>query len=154
MLEIEQSARIRVGVAHPVAHGQDFTCQRGEFALTAQHFSADAFEASADLRVAGDETGARERLVLPDPGFLEFVIAEGVDPTYQQSRRPVGPQPEIGFVKYTGRGCAGEQGVDALGEARIGFRSGRIVVIIEKDDVEIGAVAELLAAELAVADDA
>src|SRR5207253_3533455 len=48
---------------------------------------------------------------------------------------------------------AGEPAVDALREARIDLACLLVRIVVEKDDVEVGGVAELLAAELAVGDD-
>ena len=91
--------------------------------------------------------------MFPHPGLFELVLPEGLDLAHQESGRAIGAQSQIGFVQHAGRGCAGKPGIDALRQPRVSFRRGLVLVIVEKNDVEVGGVAEFLAAEFAVAHD-
>src|SRR5207245_3824597 len=63
------------------------------------------------------------------------------------------PQPKGDVEEHTRRGAAGEPAAQTLREARVDFRSPVVEVLVKKDEIEIGGVAQFLAAELAVADD-
>ena len=153
VLEIEQPAVIRVRLAHLVAHRQDLAAERRKLAGPAQYFDADALESSADSRIARDEAGAGQRLMFPHPGLFELILPERSDLAHQESGCAVGTQSQIGFVEHAGGSGAGQPGVDALCQARVRFRRGLVIVVVQENDVEIGRIAKLLAAQFAVADD-
>ena len=90
--------------------------------------------------------------MLPDPGVLLLVARERLDRGHQQPGSAAWPQPQVGVEQHAGRGAAGEPVVEALREPRV--RLGRLLVriVVQKDDVEVRGIAELLAAQLAVAD--
>jgi hypothetical protein len=96
-----------VRVEHLAAHGDDFLAQPGQVARLAEDFAADFLEAGADRRVAGTEAGAGQRLVFPDPGVFELVVAEGVDRDGEQAGIAIGTQAQVGFKQDAGRGLAG-----------------------------------------------
>src|SRR3954454_21661666 len=98
MLEIKQAAGIRVDVAHLVAHGLDFICQRAQRTRPAQDFSTNVLEAGADASVTRNEACTRKRLMLPNPCLSKLVILKCADVADQQASGPVWPQTQIGFV--------------------------------------------------------
>ncbi|MBS1184608.1 MAG: hypothetical protein H6R09_209, partial [Proteobacteria bacterium] len=138
---------------HFFAHRQHLVAQLGGVARRAEDLAAQGLEARADFVVAADEAGTRQRLVFPYPRVMQLVVAEGLGRADQEARRAVGAQAQVGFVQHAGRGEGAEPGVDALGEARVDFLRAVVIVVVEKHQIEVGGVAELLAAELAVADD-
>ena len=110
MLEVELAFAIRgVRVNHLPAHGDDFIPELVQVALLAEDFAADFLEAGADRRVAGAEAGAGQRLMFPDPGVLELVVAEGIDRDGKQAGIAVGTQAEVGLEQDAGRGLARSQ---------------------------------------------
>src|SRR4029079_7081386 len=62
-------------------------------------------------------------------------------------------QLEIGFEQDDGCRAAGYPGVHPLREARIDLACLLVRIVEKKNDVEVGRIAELLAAQLAVGDD-
>src|SRR5260221_14590811 len=134
------------------AHRLDVALQRSEIAFPLQYFFADRLEFPAHAPVAGGEARARQRLVFPGPGALFLIAPERRDQRDQQAGSAARAQREIGLEENARRGAAGEPVVEALREARIDFAGALVLVVVEKDDVEIRGIAELLAAELAVRD--
>ena len=136
--------------------------QRVAVPVAKQDVAAQAREALSQRRVAGDRAGSHQRLVLPGPRLVPQVCAETVEGVDEHSLRAVRAQPRIHLVERA-LGRHGRQNVDEpLGEAGVeggeidGLRSGGHgagVVVVHEDEVEVGAVAELDAAELAIGDD-
>src|SRR5581483_9878532 len=112
----------------------------------------DRLESRADRGVAGRMARARERLVLPDPGRLLLVALERVERGDEQAGGAAWAQAQVGLEERAGGGAAREPVVEARREARVGLARRLARVVVEKDEVEVGGVAELLAAELAVGD--
>ena len=134
---------------------------RGEArAVTRQTQNSDAlrFERRADCGIAADEACAGQRLVLPRPRGFALVFAEGRKTRHQQAGSAVGTQAKIGVVEPTRCSRAREPGVQTLREPRIpldcaiGIRRVRFDVV-QEHEIEVGRVAQLFSAELAVADD-
>ena len=110
----------------------------------------------------GDRAGAQQRLVLPGPRFLEFVLAKCRERLHQQTAIAGGPQPRVDFVQAARRAVHREQVHEALAEPleeqsvvdrlraigalRLAAR------VVQEHQVQVRAVAELQAAELAVRD--
>ena len=104
----------------------------------------------------------QQRLVLPGPGLLLLVLGERADAGDEHAALAAGPQAHVHFVEPAGGRMHREQVHDALGEAHeehlVVDRARRIglllfaVRVVQEHEVEIGGVAELHAAELAVAD--
>src|SRR6185503_18800020 len=113
---------------------------------------AHGLEALAHGAIAGAVARARERLVLPGPRARGLVFAERVERAHEQPRRAVGTQTQVDLVEHARGRVAAEPRVHALRDAREAL--GRLRAAVQEDDVEIRAVAELLAAELSIADDA
>jgi len=153
MFQVEQFALARVGIDHFLPHRQYFALEFGEVAGLAQDLDADFLESRADIAVAGGEARPGERLMLPHPGSLELILAEGVKRADEQAGIAVGTQPQVGLEQQAGRRLAGKPGVEPRGEARIVFRSKQIRIVVEENQVEIGGIAEFLAAEFSIADD-
>ncbi len=154
VLEVESGCAFRgVRVIHLLAHGDHFFLQLGQVALLAEYLAADRLEAGADRRVAGAEAGPGQRLVFPDPGLVELVVAEGIDRYGEQAGVAVRAQAQVGLEQDAGRGLARQPGVQALAEACVVFLGIGVGVVEEVNQVKVGDVAEFLAAQLAVADD-
>ena len=103
MFEPEFRIAVRgMGIEHFLAHGDDFFLQLGQIAWLAEDFATDSLETLADGRVTRTEAGAAKRLMLPGPGFVELVFAEGIDRNGKQAGVAVRAQAEIGFKNDTG----------------------------------------------------
>ena len=139
---------------HALAHREHFLRQRGGVARPTQDRVADRLERSADLRVAGAEARARQRLVLPRPRpTFSWYCAKRLDRGHQQPGSPDRAAARRSVSNSTPRrGARGEPVVEALREPRVVLRRALVGVVVEEDQVEVGGVAELLAAELAVGD--
>ena len=154
VLEIEELADLAaVGVAHLLAHRLHLGAQGVELAAQAQHLGANGLKAFADRTIAGGKACAREGLVLPHPGRFELVLAKGLERCDEQAGLAVGAQAQIGFEQLACGGLARQPGAGALRQPGIDLGGLGRIVLIQEDDVEVGGVAQLLAAELAVADD-
>ena len=164
VLHVEQratvAAALRMGRAHALAHGLHLLQQQAELARRGQHRASHGLDPWRERRRPGAPACARDGLVLPGPGgvaaALSLVTLEGGDGGDEQPRVAIGPQRGVDVEQLAGRGAQGEPadelsregGVD-LGRA-VGV--GLVGVVEQKHDVEVGAVAQLLAAELAVGD--
>ncbi len=122
-------------------------------ARQAQDRVALGLEGGADRGVAGHESRAGERLMLPGPRLLALVAAEPGERRRHQTLGAVGTQAQIDVVELAGGRHAGEPGDEAPREPQVALLRGVVRVVVEKDEVEVGRIAELLAAELAEADD-
>jgi hypothetical protein len=140
-------------VEHALAHRQHFFAQRGEIARLAQDLDADRLELLADGRVAGAEAGARQRLVFPDPGVLQLIVAKSFDRTDEHARIAVRAQAQVDLEEHAGRRLGRHPGAHALAETGIEFAGIGLRIVVQIDQVEVGSETEFLAAELAVGDD-
>src|SRR5213594_4299227 len=64
-----------------------------------------------------------------------------------------GAQAQVDVEENARRSTAGEPAAQALRQPRVGLLRALVGIVVEKDEVEIGRVAQLLAAELSVRDD-
>ena len=80
-----------------------------------------------------------------------LVVFEGFHAADQQAAGAVGAQADIDVVQHAGRGGAGEPGDDLARQARVQVGGVRVVVVVQKDYVQVRGVAQLLAAQFAVA---
>ena len=163
VLDVEAAGRHRARGAHLLAHGADLFAQRLRVARRREHGAPRGLEARRDGRRAGGKARPRQRLVLPGPGGVAaaagLVGLEGGDGGHEQARIAVGPQRGVDVEQLAGRGAQRQPGdelahegrVDLLGTLLLVF--GGVGVVVDEDDVEVAAVAQLLAAELAVGDD-
>jgi len=147
-----------MGSAHLGAHVDDFAAQAGVLALGCDDGTSNRVEPRLQRVIAQHATGARHGLVLPRPcgvaATLLLVVRVGGKAGHQQARIAVGPQCGINFVEVTFAGFDG-QPIDELAHQRAVDLAGAIVVIVvHKHDVKVAAVAQLLAAQFAVRNDA
>ncbi len=137
---------------HLLAHREHFRAELDAVAALAEELAADLLEGGADGRIAGDEAGAGQRLVLPHPGVFELVLAEGFQRTDDEAGVAVRPQPQVGLEQDAGGGARRQPGVEARAELGIDGASLRRRIVEQVDEIEVGSVAEFLAAKLAIAD--
>src|SRR5437667_11118615 len=152
VLDVEQAGAVRVRGSHLSAPRKNFFCQRGRLARTPQDAFPDRFKNLSHPRVSGGKTRAAERIMLPDPGVVLLVARERLDRGHQQPGSAARPQPQVGIEQRAGRGSRGKPVVEALREPRVGLRRLLVRIVVEKDEVEVRGIAELLSAQLAVAD--
>ena len=164
LLEIE--ARGRAGIqfgAHPLAHFADLSAQSLGSAFDAQYCAAQGSIALGQLGGSRHHARPRQRLMLPGPGLVALVVGEGFEGADQQAGAAAGPQAGIDFVQIAGPGARGQPIDNALhqfGEkagivdlARPGGQLPFAGAIVQEHQIQIGAVIELDAAQLAVGDD-
>ncbi len=134
-------------------HGEHGGAQPVEVARLRQHALADGFEARAHGGVAAAVARTRQRLVFPGPGLARLVLGEGVDAADQQAGGAIRAQAQVGVVQRAGGGVRAHPGDQALAQPGIDFLRGRMRVVVQEHQVQIGGIAKFLAAELAVGDD-
>ncbi len=152
VLEIEQRGAVGMGIQQLLAHLRHFAAQHGQFARLAQDRLPHRFEFPADRRVPGDVARPRQCLVFPRPGMPRLILAETFERAHQQPTRPVRSQPQVRLVEHAGGSRGRKQVVHTLREPGVVLGSFRRRIMVEKNQVQIGGIAELLPAELAVAD--
>ncbi len=152
MLEIEQGAAVRVRRLQLAAHVEHFALERLGRPFAPQHGDADRFETFADGAVAGAEARPRQGLVLPGPGRAHLVFFKGGQAGDHHAAGAVRPQRDVDVEQDAGGGVAGHPGDETLRQARIQRRCILVVVVVQEHQVEVGGIAELLAAQLAVGD--
>ncbi len=115
----------------------------------------------AEVRDAGDDAGAGQGQVLPDPGALGLVAPEGRVGDRDRPLPPRRAQPHVHLVEPALGGGRRQGGDQRLGEARVIGRGGERLPavraldslgVVDGDEVEVGARGHLVAAELAHAD--
>lgn len=153
MLEIEQFTLVRMPIAHFPAHADDLAAQFIEVPLLAQDVDANLFECRGDVRIAAYGPRPGQCLVFPDPCLPELVVTKRLDAADEQTGGAVGTQTQVGFIQHPCSRGAGEPGIDALRQSPIVLRGIVIRVVVHENDIQIGGVAQFLAAELAVTDD-
>ncbi len=160
MLDVEPACRHRPRRAHLFAHAADLAEQRVGVAFGGQHRSPGGFETFCQRGRTGDETGPRQGLVFPGPRRVAaaagLVLLEGADRRDQQTRVAVRAQRGVDVEQLAGGGAQRQPGDQLADEGCVDLLrllgvAGRAIVV-EEDDVEVAAVAEFLAAELAVGD--
>src|SRR3972149_4717026 len=119
-------------------------------------------EPPPDALVAGAEACLDQRLALPEEGALGIVGAVAVQRQDQGPAPALGAQAQVHAERVTFLGDALEGGDDlarqppevlAVREGAARAAGGLAVLRVHEDEVDIGGVVELLAAELAHADD-
>src|SRR5690242_6715213 len=91
--------------------------------------------------------------MLPGPGRLALIAAETVDRADEEPALPLGAQAQIDVEEHARGGAAREPAAHALCKPRIDLLGAVVGIVVEKNEVEVGRVAKLLPAELAVGDD-
>ncbi len=162
LLEVEQRriAAIQLG-AHAPAHRRHVRAQRRLRARTRQHLRAQRLEIGGKRRIPGDRARAHQRLVLPGPGALALVVAEAGETGHQQALGAVRAQAHVHVEQTAGTGAHAQQRHQLLPQARIparrvqAARAGGLRLrrgVVQEHQVEVGAEAQLLAAQGAVAE--
>ena len=147
----------RMGLAHPLPHGHDFGLQKNGVSRCADHGQTHGVKTGGQAGPAHDATGPRHGLVLPGPrgvaAALLLVVGIRLEAGDQQARAAVGAQGGVDFVHIAFRGLEG-QPVDHFAHmAGIHLLGVFGVVIVDEHDVQITAITELFATQLAIADD-
>ncbi len=125
-----------------------------------EHLDAHRFDARHQCRIAGHRARMQQRLVLPGPGFLELVAAEGLDAGHQHAALARGPQPHVDLVQPAGSRMHGQQVDQPLRVAQeehlvvhrrrgIGFLL-LTGAVMQEHQVQVRTIAQLVATELAV----
>ena len=132
--------------------------------MVGEHLEPHPLEARAQLRRACHGARVQQRLVLPGPRLLALVVGERVDVGDQQPSLAARPQSHVDLVEPAGGGVHGQEVHDALREPHEeqlvvdGARAGGLLPlalrVVQEHQIEVGGVAELDSAELAVADGA
>ena len=95
--------------------------------------------------------------MVPGPGgvaaALLLVVGVGVEGGDEQAGVAVGPQVGVDLVQIAFAGLDREPVDELAHQGGIDFGGALVFVLVDKDDVEVAAVAEFLAAELAVGND-
>ena len=91
--------------------------------------------------------------MLPNPGVFVLVFGEGFEAVGLEAAVAVGAQAQVGLVEAARAGAAGKPGGEAAGVFAVDVGGFGRTVVIQIHQIQIGAVGQLFAAELAVADD-
>src|SRR6266513_1514132 len=111
--------------------------------------SPRSFASSLGIRsIARAESRPRERLVLPGPGRFALIATKGVDRADEEPAPAFGAQAQVDVEENARGSAAGDPAGEALREARVDFRRPVVRIVVKKDQVEIGRVAQFLSAEL------
>ena len=148
--------------AHLLAHLANLGLQGRTIPHGGQNIAPNGVKSRLQRRVAIDHASAHQRLMLPCPGFVLLIIGKRVGGGDQHPRRAGRAQPGVNFVENTGRSAGAEQMHDPLSQPQVELTAVDLPLavghhlrrtVMEEHQVEIGAVAQLPTAELAVADD-
>ena len=161
VLDVEPAGAHRARCAHSRAHLQHLAPEGGGVARGGQHLGPHGVEAGRQRGVAGAKPGPGQGLMLPGPGGVaaapDLVALEGGDRGHEQARVAVGSQRGVDVEQLAGGGSQRQPGdelahkvaVDLLGAIRVGL----VGVVVQEDHVQIAAVAQFFAAQLAVGND-
>ena len=154
--------RLRQLGAHALAHVAHVVAQRVAAHGEAQDVAAQRLEALAQRGIAGHGARAQQRLVLPGPRLAALVVVEAVEALHQQAALAARPQAHVHLVEAAGGRVHGQHVHQPLHQPQEehlvvhDLRPGRALHlagrVVQEHEVEVGAVAELDAAELAVGD--
>ncbi len=158
VLQVEQRRMVRMPRLDALAHLDDFLRERRGLARRGQHLFADLLEFRADFGVARAVARTAQRLMLPHPrriggiAFAQLITAKCVQIGDEQTRLAVRPQPQVDIEQGARAGRRRQPGDEAAGVGGVDVGGGIVRIVVEEDDVEVGRVTELLAAQLAVRD--
>ncbi len=114
----------------------------------------------AQGEVARDRAALDQRLPLPGPAAGHIVAQRGIERASQRPLFAVGAQPHVDAIGHPQRGVVGQQTDDVAAHPgkELGVRHdlgalGLAVFVVEEYQIDVGAVVELLAAELSQAQD-
>ncbi len=146
-------------IPHLVAHLAHLAGQSWLLPLLGQYIAADAGKLGNDGVIAIDGAGPHQCLMLPGPRLVLLILLVGRQRRHQQAGVAGGAQPHIDLVENAGWGAGAEQVQDPLGEAQIELAAvdglAAICVAVgvaamQKHQIEIRAVAQLDATQLAI----
>ena len=149
-------------VTHLVAHVDHVAAQGVLGTFDAQNRTTQRLEARGQCVTARHYSSSHQRLVLPGPGILTLIVGESLQRGHQQASVTRRPQPHIHLVKAARRRDGRQQVNDALPQASKkdrGVQRARAiggalaVAVVQEHQIEIRAVAQLDAAQLAIAND-
>ena len=108
---------------HLRPHGAYLYLERVAVAGFPENCHALRLKLAAEVRVARDKTGARQRLMLPEPGAVAVHIAliarKHVEGRNGESVLAIGPQSQIDVEKLPGRCLHGERAHHPAHEAAV-----------------------------------
>ena len=146
-----------VGRAHALAHGHNLRTQRCRVSRRGDHSLSHRIKPRLQGSTAQNKARPRHRLVFPGPcrvaAALLLVGRVGIETGDQQAGAAIGAQGSVDFVQIALAGLHGEP-VDQLAhKRRIDLGGAFIVIVKHENDVEVAAITQLLAPQLAVAND-
>ena len=147
----------RVRSAHLLAHGDDLGAQRRQLARRGDDGAAHLVKTRGQRCITQHAAGACHGLVLPGPGgvaaALLLVVGIGRKADDQQTRAAIGPQGGVDLKQITFAGLDREPVDDLADQGRINLAGLLVLVFVNKHNVEVTAVTQLFAAQLAVGND-
>ena len=150
MLHIKPVSFDGVRCPNLVAHGDDFIVQQHRVSRCGDHALPDPLEALAQSFFSHDKTRACHGLVLPGPcgvaAALLLVVGIGLKTGNQQPGVAVGPQGGVDLEKVALAGFDGQPGDQFAHKGGVNLRRLLMLVFVNEHNVQIAAVAELLAA--------
>ncbi|MNE46723.1 hypothetical protein D3C80_1410780 [compost metagenome] len=144
---------------HFLAHFAHFGLQRFAFTRGDQHIAANGVKLRFKLRIAIHYARAHQRLMLPGPRFMLLIFCKGFGGGDQHARRTGRAQTRVDFIQNPGRRTSAEQMHHALSKTQIELASVDFALaighnvnraIVKEDQIQIGAVAQLPAAQFAI----
>ena len=146
-----------VAGAHAFAHGMDLFAQGGLVAWAGDDACAHCLKAYLQGAVAQDAARPCHGLVFPGPSgvgaALLLVIGVGGKAADQQAGVAVRPQGGVDLVQIAFAGFDREPVDDFAHQHGVDLARVVVHIVVHKDQVQVAAVAQLFAAELAVGDD-
>ncbi|MNZ92416.1 hypothetical protein D3C78_1114400 [compost metagenome] len=145
---------------HFLAHFTHFSLQRFAFTRRDQHIAANGVKLRFKLRIAVYHTRTHQRLMLPGPCLVLLIFRKRFGRGNQHPRRTGRAQTRVDFVQNPGRRTSAEQMHHALGKTQIELTSVDFALaighnvnraIVQEDQIQIGAVTQLPAAQFAIA---
>ena len=155
VLKVKRIGSGGVGCAHFVAHGNHLAGQGLRVSGGTQNLATHGFKRLTQALIAHTKPRPRHRLVLPNPSgigaALTLVIGKRFPRSHQQASTAIGAQGSVDFIHITLTGFDGEPLNELAGKSRVNLPCLRVIILVDKDDIEVAAVAQFLAAPFAIA---
>src|SRR6185503_9980531 len=162
LLDIERAGfRERELLPHSAPHLRDLLLELRPVDVRDEHVAPNRLESAADNGRACESAAAQQRLMLPNPGVRSLVVTEAFEARDEQARSAARPKASVDFVQAArarlNRKKMDEPLYEAAEEALVVERRHTIGLllsaarIVQEDEIEVGAVTELEARKLAVA---
>ena len=143
--------------AHLLAHGHNLGAQRGQLARCGDDSAAHLVKTRGQRCVTQHAAGSRHGLVFPGPGgvaaALLLVVGVSRKADDQQARAAIGPQGGVDLKQITFAGLYSEPVDDLAHQRGIDLAGLLVLVFVNKHNVQVAAVTQLFAAQLAVGND-